>query len=336
MVAIQLRNDSGSFGPVAIVNNSYDIDETIGERLRTTGDTPINDRGPIPGIALPEYEVLGNTRPVKIVDGVPTSTRASLGGRDAIIMDEWGPWDHQSPLLRPVTTTGGALAVYELLGVDTAEATAEGDGYSVTVTPGPLPRSVRITIEAEAGVAAYAVDIKADGFEQKVTGTLIKARWLCRAFSWEDGPDPREDFDAWRKLSRGPGSRPFGTRVLSLPFGFSGPTALAEDGTIEDTSGRLADTPIGSDHFGIEAVGRLRLPAGRWKIRTLSDDGIRVSVVTSTDQNRTVIDNWTWHAPATDEGTFTVATDNEIVLIRVFYFEIDGYATLELTLEREP
>jgi copper-binding protein NosD len=336
MVAIQLRNESGSFDSVAIVNNSYDIDESIGERLRTTGDTPINDRGPIPGIAIPEYKVLGNSRPVKIVDGVPTSTRENLGGRDAIIIDEWGPWDHESPLLRPITTSGGAVAIYELLGVDAASATSEGDGYSVTVIKGPLPRSARISIEAEAGVAPYSVDIKAENFEQQVTGTLIKARWLCRAFSWKDGPDPRKDFDAWRKLARGPGSRPFGTRALSLPFAFAGPNALAQDGTIEDTSGQLKDTPIGSDHFGVEAIGRLRMPAGRWKIRTLSDDGIRVSVVTSTDQNRTIIDNWTWHGPASDVGSFTVATDNEIVLIRVFYFEIDGYSTLELSLEREP
>ena len=78
------------------------------------------------------------------------------------------------------------------------------------------------------------------------------------------------------------------------------------------------------------------MPKGRWRIRTISDDGVRVSVITSSNQTQMLIDNWTWHGPATDEGVFTVVRDNEIVMIRVFYFEIDGYATLELDLEPVP
>lgn len=332
LVAVQLRNDGGPFDPVALVNNTFDIDESIGEAVRANGGTPISEDGPIPGLALPEFEVLGDTRPVRIVDGVPASEHTHLRGREMIVMDGWGPWDHESPMIRPVSL-GGGTAVYEILGVEAAEAEG-GDGYTVSVTPGSMPRSVLVAIEAEGGVAPYSVRISAEGFETTVTGTLIRARWLCRAFSWKDGPDPREDFDGWRELVRGPGSRPFGVRTLSLPFGMGGPADLARSGLIEDTSGQLAGAAIGPDHFGIEAVGRLRMPAGRWRVSTLSDDGVRVSVVTSSDRTQTVIDNWTWHASTPDEGVFTVAQDNEIVMIRVLHFEIDGYATLELDLER--
>lgn len=335
MVAVQLRNDGGLFEPVGLVNNTFEIDGSIGERLRQSGETPIAEDGPIPGFYLPEFEVLGESRPVMIEDGVPTSVRGGLRGRDQIVMDEWGPWDHAAPLLRPVSV-GGGRAVYEVLGVDAAEATAEGEGYSVSVVPGPIGHSMRVEVEANEGVVPYRVGIVAAGLETTVSGTLIRARWLCRAFSWADGPDPREDFDGWRALARGPGSRPFGVRSLSLPFGMGGPVELAASGLVEDTSGRLGDAAIGSNHFGIEAVGRLRMPEGRWRIRSVSDDGIRISVVTSSNRTETVIDNWTWHAPVADEGTFTVSTENELVMIRVLHFEIDGFATLELDLERLP
>jgi hypothetical protein len=76
------------------------------------------------------------------------------------------------------------------------------------------------------------------------------------------------------------------------------------------------------------ATTSLRLPAGRWKIRTLSDDGIRV-----TADAKPIIDNWTWHGPTVNEGMLELDRERTVELA-VEYFEIDGYAVLELTLER--
>ncbi len=335
LVAVQLRNDGGAFESISIANNTYDIEDGIGEEQRNTGATPISTNGPIPGIALPDYEVRGDRRPVTLADGIPVSVRTSLQGREQIIMDEWGPWDHESPLFRPVSVSGGE-AVYELLGVDEVQVEAKNEGYSVSVTDAPTHDGKRITIAAREGVVPFEVDISSGAFSTTVSGTLLQARWIGRVFSWADGPDPREDFEGWWKLARVSGSRPFGLKSVTLPFAMGGPIDLVNQGLIEDTSGTLVDSGIGREHFGVEVVGRLRMPAGRWRVQTISDDGIRVSVISSTNETQTVIDNWTWHGPTTDEGFFSVGQDNELVMIRVLYFEIDGYSTLNLTLEAAP
>ena len=76
------------------------------------------------------------------------------------------------------------------------------------------------------------------------------------------------------------------------------------------------------------ATTRLPLSAGSWEFATLSDDGVRVIV-----DGQNIIDNWTWHGPTRDTGRLNLSMD-KTVEIEVEYFEIDGYATLELKISR--
>ncbi|MBL9139219.1 MAG: hypothetical protein JNK85_25345 [Verrucomicrobiales bacterium] len=73
---------------------------------------------------------------------------------------------------------------------------------------------------------------------------------------------------------------------------------------------------------------RLRLPAGKWRFKTLSDDGIRLRI-----QGRPVIENWTWHGPTVDEAVYDHPVDGDVTL-EIEHFEIDGYAVLRLEIER--
>jgi len=59
---------------------------------------------------------------------------------------------------------------------------------------------------------------------------------------------------------------------------------------------------------------------------TLSDDGVRVTV-----DGRTIIDNWTWHGPTRDTGTFDLSEDHAVEIV-VEHFEINGYAAFELSI----
>ncbi len=81
------------------------------------------------------------------------------------------------------------------------------------------------------------------------------------------------------------------------------------------------------DHFGSIATTRLKMPRGRWRFKSLSDDGVRVTV-----NGRPVIENWTWHGPTADEGVYEHSTAGEVEIM-VEHFEIDGYATLRLDIE---
>ncbi|RMH11062.1 MAG: hypothetical protein D6695_10005 [Planctomycetota bacterium] len=333
-LVFHFRNDGGTFKNTVITNNRYEIDESVGKKMEIAGEVEISENNAIPGFVHPSYEVLGKTEPVTLVNGVPFSARAELRGRDKIIMDEWGPWDYESPLVRLLERRGGQ-DVYEIFGAgNDLTAETDQDGCSVSIVNGELPGSKRLTITAGEGVVPYAVHVTGDRIDQTLTGTLIKARWLGRVFSWKDQIDPREDFESWSRLPRLAGSRPFSCESLDFKFGWGGPQDLVRSGEMEDTSGKLVETEIGSDYFGLEAIGRLRMPRGTWRVKTVSDDGIRVYVMTGSGGNELIIDNWTWHGPTPNEGTFTVTKENDLVVMRVFYFEIDGYSTLTLDLER--
>jgi len=78
---------------------------------------------------------------------------------------------------------------------------------------------------------------------------------------------------------------------------------------------------------GVLAKTEMPLTAGTWKITTVTDDGIRVKV-----NGKTVIDNWTWHAQATDTASFELPRDQNVT-IEVAYFELNGGATLSVKLE---
>lgn len=90
----------------------------------------------------------------------------------------------------------------------------------------------------------------------------------------------------------------------------------------------LEGAEIGRDRFGTIVTTSIPLGPGTWRIRTLSDDGVRVLV-----DGVAVIENWTWHAPTRDVGTFTLE-QGRTVEIMVEHFELDGYAVLEVEIER--
>ena len=71
----------------------------------------------------------------------------------------------------------------------------------------------------------------------------------------------------------------------------------------------------------------MELPAGRWRLKTESDDGIRVSV-----DGAVVLEDWTWHAPKRADAEFAVEEARAVELL-VEHFELDGYAVLAVALE---
>ena len=82
------------------------------------------------------------------------------------------------------------------------------------------------------------------------------------------------------------------------------------------------------DRFALVANTKPPLPAGKCRIRTISDDGIRVY-----RNGQRIIDNWNWHAPKTDVAEFET-TENSEHEFRVDYFEIDGHAQLQFFIEQ--
>ncbi len=276
------------------------------------GSEPL-EIGQVPRVQTPKFRVRGRTRPV--------GARKQLRGRDQIIMDEWGPWDHESPLIR-TAKSGMGEQVYDLFGlrpVSTVEVIEGAVTTDVVRNTNTLARNAkRLIIHARSGVASYRVRVVAGGFEKELSGTIIAAEWQVRFFPWK--VDPREDLVTWRKLAEGPEAQHAVVSKIDFPFGMGGPRDLK----LSDAINRSGP---GGNHFGLVAQTTLRLPKGRWRFRTNSDDGVRVLV-----NGKPVIENWTWHVPTINDGVFEQMTEGEVPIV-VEYFEIDGFATLRLDID---
>jgi parallel beta-helix repeat protein len=269
--------------------------------------------GKVPRVKVPSYRALGRSHPV--------GARQSLRGREQIIMDEWGPWDHESPLIRPAKSGTGehAFDVFGLRHVREVKVLAGDVSAGLSDQTNSMARDAqKLTVRARSGVASYRIGVEADGFAKELSGTIIAAEWRVRVFPWK--VDPREDLAAWRKLADGPDAQSAVVSRIDFPFGMGSPRDLK-------LSEAISRNGPGGDHFGLIARTSLKLPKGRWRFRTSSDDGVRVLV-----NGGPVIENWTWHGPTTNDGVFEQPTESEVPIV-VEYFEIDGFATLRLEIE---
>ena len=266
-------------------------------------------------LKVPEYPVFGKKRPV--------GARPDLRGRQNIIMTEWGPWDHQAPLVRLARSAGDA-AVYEVLKVPSANLRVDllGDGVKSAVAPvaGKTDEAQVTVTAAKPGVYPYTLKVRAaEKLLAEVKGTLIAVKWQATFFKWPADVDPRKDLEGYRKLAAGPTAVSAEVDQLSLKYGMRGPSQM-------DISDKVTAAKLGADHFAMVARAKLPLTKGTWEFATISDDGVRVSV-----DGKPVIENWAWHGPTRNSGTLALEAD-KTVEITVEHFQIDGFAVLEFSL----
>jgi hypothetical protein len=155
----------------------------------------------------------------------------------------------------------------------------------------------------------FAIEVDLAGRRRVITGHLLEALWSVRWHQWTE--DPRKDAAAWRVLLASKPSRTASVETLSFPWKASGPEGLAPD------------------KFATVAETRLRLDAGRYRIRVVSDDGVRVSV-----NGKLVIDNWTHHGSTEDTAELDLPAGVHEVAVE--HFELVGWAHLAFRLEPIP
>lgn len=260
--------------------------------------------------SLPEYEPLGQTSPV--------GARANLAGREKIIMTEWGPYDWQSPLLTLVEKTA-VRHVYQMLGKEKLQSVLLETSDKELIKHEFNDSTVTLTTSAKNQFVEYTIIATTESGPQKVNNSFLPIQWEVLCFSYDT--DPREDFTQWR-LEALTNQRANATlNSLDLNFGMGGPSNAGI--IVEGDAEQLPD-----NHFGTFAESLLILPAGTWRIKTRSDDGIRVWLT-----YELVINDWTWHGPKSHSYEFT-HTELKSIRLRVEHFELDGYAILNLEIER--
>jgi hypothetical protein len=144
-------------------------------------------------------------------------------------------------------------------------------------------------------------------------GLLADCTWSAAWFSWKDGPDPREDLDAWRGLA-------------------AAPLVRAEVGAWTNPWGADAArrAKVGNDRFGLVATTSVRISeGGKHRLSVTSDDGVRVTI-----DGSTAFEDWTWHAPKRGVAEVDLAAGEH--RIELEYFQIDGATALMVDLARVP
>ncbi len=298
-------------GELIVGKNSF---ETVGEEMSKEADVVIRRGGQADIPERPRYAAYGSTHPV--------GARPQLRGRQNIVMTEWGPWDHESPLVRMVENTGDSIR-YDLHNVSAdATVTVEGSGIHSQSSANEGVKDLAISATAP-GVYPYLLRVKDGDWQQEIRGTLISATWDVTFFKWTEATDPRNDLAAWRKLGEGQTAVSEHVKQLIFQYAWGGPSD-------QRLSEAVTAAKLGGDHFGMIAKTRLPLSSGTWEFTTLSDDGVRVTV-----DRKPIIENWAWHGPTRDTGALTLAEDRTVE-IAVEHFEIDGYSVLELGISRRP
>lgn len=265
----------------------------------------------------------------------PRRSMARDTGRAAIVMTEWGPYDWSAPYVQPLESTG-SLHRYRLLGPNSLTDVIHVSGdVDVThdkalpgfpVGPDGLAKGVvRVRPQRASGFTPYRLIVRARGSDLPVDGAFLGLTWEVCWF--ESQVDPREDRKAW--LEQGvPNSVSTTLDDLRLDYGMGGPAEIARARGSSELA--LEANHLGPDHFGTSARTSVSLPAGTWRLRSRSDDGIRVAV-----DGEVLIEDWTWHASR--EHVVTFETESErTVEIAVEHFELDGSAVLDVWLEPGP
>ena len=271
--------------------------------------------GTIPLARAPEFRGIGDTHPV--------GARRELAGRQNIVMGEYGPWDHATPLvqIRPVGQTLRAEVLPPPGGIGAAEPTlnVEGDVSATKLTGTSVGFTVKPT--APDRLVPCKVSLSLGDAIQTREALLLDTTWNVAFFPWTEATDPRLHAEEWRALATSEQAVTTHLSELSLKFGSRGPRELA-------LNDELTRRGPGRDHFGVHATSHIVMPAGRWRIVTTSDDGIRVRA-----NGKLVIDNWTWHGPTRDVADLSF-TEETGVDFEVDYFEIDGFAVLDFQFEK--
>jgi len=312
-IVLQLRDDgTNQVRANDYLRNSARLGSTNAVELAVkAGTEPPRTGGAAPSWKLPRYKVFGSKRPV--------GARKHLRGRGQILLDEWGPWDHEGPWVRALGTDHGGPA-WEVYHAGQFEARLTGAGATLQRQPGSEPRSEVLRIRAGAGVTPYRLVLQGAGLNRMLEGRVLRIPWDASFFSWRQGPDPRTNLTAWRALASAPEAVRVRLESLQFSYGGRGPKDLKLS---EDLSRRGP----GGERFGMIARAVLPLPAGRWKIVTRSDDGVRVQV-----NGSVVLENWNWHGPERNEAVFETSESGSVELI-VEHFEIDGHSELSFDLE---
>ncbi|MDX2064557.1 MAG: right-handed parallel beta-helix repeat-containing protein [Fimbriimonadaceae bacterium] len=262
-------------------------------------------------------------RPTPIPGGIdPFLKPGTRRGWATMIVDEWGPYLGDRPLLREIPAVRentrrfevlgprGKWKVDQAIGVRTEASTGTVPGVVEVTYDGPGPeRTLTMTYRGQATRDHRGVMTKAGRpVRLKWSEFAVRAEWDVAFYAWDPrSQDPRTAGDAFRK-------NPVITRFRIPQLDFAG-------------YGRFT-AGVPATHFATVAEATITLPTGEYEMEFTADDGLRVTV----DGAIAPIDAWKYQGPT----VYRVPISGGTRRVKVEHFQIDGYATLQVRFARKP
>jgi len=305
---------------VRVLTNAF---ANVGTLAALSGDTRnlgIGDEVTVPVRSRPTLDVMLPKPLPGATD--PRSADAGSRGRDAIIVDEWGPYDWKSPKLWPEGRSDAVPLKLRVLGpagewkvASVRGATVEPQSGRVpavvTVTPAParlVDLDVQLTYTGAAVVGPRGQAVRAGApYTFGYARFFVPIDWNVRYFAFDEAGRP----------DRAPGGL----------AGVSGgtPAKTERRDRLDYMSGGAIADGLPRDRVALVAEGDVDLPPGQYVVRTISDDGVRVWM----DEER-IIDRWTPHESAIDTAPITGGKRR----FKVEYYELGGFAELRFDILR--
>jgi nitrous oxidase accessory protein NosD len=305
---------------VRVLTNTFEKVPTVAVLAGDTRNFGVGDEVGVPIRPRPTLDI---TLPKPLPGGMDAKIPdAERRGREAIIVDEWGPYDWKSPKLWPegrsdaaplklrVLGPAGEWKLASVRGATIAPAEGRVPG-ALTVTPGAgttLDFDVQLTYRGAAvtgprGESAAAGSPYPFGYSRYV----VRADWQVRYYAFDEASRPDKNPEAFAKA------------VSGVPL-----KAERRDGLDYLSGGAIAEG-LPRDRVAIIAESVIDLPPGSYTLRTISDDGVRVWM-----EDERIIDRWTPHESAID----TVPVTGGKRRFKVEYYEIGGFAELRFEILR--
>ena len=304
-----------------ILTNTF---EKVGTVAVLTGDTRNLGIGEEVTVPLKSRPTLDVTLPKPLPGGIDAKIpEAERRGREAIIVDEWGPYDWKSPKLWPEGRSDATPLKLRVLGPAGEWKVQSVRGASIDATSGRVPGTITVTpspgpaIDVDVQLTYTGGAVVGPRGETAAAGApytfgyrrfFVPADWQIRYFTFDETSRPDKNPDGFARVLTGT------------------PVKSDRRDKLDYMSGGAIAEGLPRDRVALVAEAAIDLPPGNYTLRTISDDGIRVWM-----DDRRIIDRWTVHESAIDTVPLTGGGRRRF---KVEYYEVGGFAELRFEILR--
>ena len=235
---------------------------------------------------------------------MPTGSRR---GRQYIIVDEWGPYDWQSPKLWPAGRSDETPLRLRVLGPEGTWKVDQVNGATLSATSGAIPGELTVTpARSLSDVVDFSVRLRdgngrAFGYER----FFVPVSWRVQFHEFSRTPTLPDSPDGFGQLLAQP------TEIMARTL------------RLDYLTGQALAQGLPNNYVALSATGEVDVPPGDHDLFAVSDEGVRVWV-----DNKLVIDDWTAHESAIDRAPIARGKHK----LRVEYYELTGYAELRVDI----